>query len=94
MGYSTHTTWERLYKAVDSLAAGTDSIQERLKSAFLDISPLQVKEFPEELQDAVQTLQVQINKVESLSAEETSKLAAEIVRIYDIVARKHCTPDE
>lgn len=100
MSYPTHTTWERLRTAVEALASGTESLQERLYSAALALTPLKIEEFPEELRDRVPLVSrpgvqnFDRENLKSLSDEDARKLAEEIVSIYDNIAREYCVPDE
>lgn len=107
MIYPTHTTWERLYRAVSDLAAGTESVQDRLCSACLALSPLKVEEFPEELQADFEALMREMSEREPsgnegrfkatanfLSNEIAEQMAQKIVDMYDTVARKFCVPDQ
>ncbi|MBI4738994.1 hypothetical protein HY772_05550 [Candidatus Woesearchaeota archaeon] len=100
MSYRTHTTWERLYKAVRCLARGTDSIQKRLYYASLELAPLQAEEFPEELRDSIPFVYrpnsdgFTEESFTNMTVDVACKLAEEIVDAYDTVARDYCVPDK
>jgi hypothetical protein len=100
----THTTWERLWKAVESLATGEGRIKERLGGALMELAPLMEREFPSELQNSFSKVFERVHEVkdvagrgaidvfvEGLSEDEASKVAGEIVSWFDTVAREHCS---
>jgi len=88
-----HTTWERLFIAVQGLASGTENIQKRLYYAMIHILPLQIKEFPEDVQEDVKEIRERLWKKESLDLEfqdipedEAREIAEKLVSIYDAIA--------
>ncbi len=92
-------TWERLYISVGMLASGQESIQVRLFWALMHLAPLQVRDFPEELQEAFKEIRDEMARVGSIEAstramndEQASKVAKKIVHLYDAIARDYCLP--
>ena len=88
-----HTTWQRLFIAVQGLASGTENIQRRLYYAVSHIAPLQLREFPEDVQEDVKAIRDRLWKKESLEMEfqdipedEAEKIAEKLVSIYDAIA--------
>ncbi len=88
-----HTTWERLFIAVQGLASGTENIQRRLYYAMVHILPLHLWEFPEDVQEDVKAIRERLWKKESLELEfqdipedEAKKIAEKLVSIYDAIA--------
>ena len=88
-----HTAWERLFIAVQGLASGTENIQRRLYYAVSHIAPLQLREFPEDVQEDVKAIRDRLWKKESLEMEfqdipedEAEKIAEKLVSIYDAIA--------
>lgn len=67
-----HTTYERLYKAVDSLSTGTSSLQKRLEYAAISLVPLIAREFPDDLQSEFDSIMEALsNKPEKVEGEGT-----------------------
>jgi len=88
-----HTTWERLFIAVQGLASGTENIQRRLYYAVGHIAPLQLWEFPEDVQEDVKAIREKLWTKESLEKEfqnipedEAEKIAEKLVSVYDAIA--------
>jgi hypothetical protein len=88
------TTWERLFMAVYMLATGSETLQVRLYCALIHILPLHVDEFPEELQTNAKLLRSYTDKalIYSMPDDEASKVAEQILSMYDVVARDYCLP--
>ncbi len=61
-----HTTWERLFIAIQGLASGTENIQMRLYCAMVHLMPLHVDEFPEEVQADIKAIRERLWTKESL----------------------------
>ncbi len=94
-----HTTWERLFIAIEGLASGTEDIQERLYAAIVHIQPLLLWEFPEEVQADIKAIRDRLWRRESLEircqdipTEEAREIVKKLVMIYDIVTCEYCTP--
>lgn len=107
MSDNLHTTWARLYNAIDCLASGNGSIQERVRDACIyALAPLRANEFPEELQKEFEMVEKELTKeqlsedegsvtatTKVMSEEKASEIARKIVSIYDKIARKYCSED-
>jgi len=101
MSDNLHTTWARLYDAIDCLASGKGSIQERVRDAYIyPLAPLRANEFPEELQKEFEMVEKELTKEGSVAAttkvmseEKASEIARKIVSIYNKIARKYCSED-
>ena len=100
----THTTWERLFMAVENMASGNESIQKRLCGAVLHLCPLHVKDFPEKLQPDFKAILDETTKVDgpngsieastnAMNDEQASEVAKKIFHLYDEIARNYCQPD-
>lgn len=103
MGYDTHYTYERLRLAVENLATGRGSLQDRLYYAFLDIHPLRVEDFPERLRDEFRKISEEMIQVEPVSEEgsikatcramsddEAANIAQRIFDLFATIARRYC----
>jgi len=103
MKYDTHNTYERLRLAVESLATGRGSLQDRLYYAFLHIYVFRVEEFPERLRDEFREISEEMTKVKpvgdegSIKAtcnimgdEEAEKIAQRIFDLFTTIARSYC----
>jgi hypothetical protein len=74
-------THEKLSQAVDSLATGTGSIQDRLLNAALALHVLRAKDFPEEMANEFSSLWQEFTKQPAMANEGT--LQATILRMSD-----------
>lgn len=88
---TTHTTWERLYSAVCTLATGQGSLPERTSWALVKLMPLLVKEFPEELREDFKAVRAYYGM--DITDEQASEIADKIVHFYDTVTRNYCLPE-
>jgi hypothetical protein len=95
--------WEKLYVAVDTLAASSGSIQERLEGAYISaLVRLEPKDFQGELRSRFVALTAALTSgpaapagnqgtvaaaTRALSDERAAELAHEIVSMFDVVAK-------
>ena len=77
MTRKSHTTWARLYSAVNDLATGRGSLQNRLYYAFVTLSHLKTEAFPEELQADFESVKQALTSVNP----GTDKSLGEVERI-------------
>jgi hypothetical protein len=66
----------RLAKAVELLAVGTESIQERLSAAWLELMPLSRSDFPVELQEHFSVVESEMLDAPDEPLEVSDELAA------------------
>lgn len=99
-------TWEKLYVAVSTLAAGQRSIQERLEDAYISaLIRLKADDLPDDLQDDFRKLQDELTNVEpvgnegsvavstrAMNGDRASEIAEQIVSMFTHVARRY--PEE
>jgi hypothetical protein len=103
MKYDTHNTYERLRLAVESLATGRGSLQDRLYYAFLHIYVFRVEDFPERLRDDFIGICEEMTKIKAdggegyikatcrvMSDEEAEKIAQKIFDLFTTIARSYC----
>ncbi len=103
MSHKSHTTWARLYSAVNDLATRRGSLQNRLYYALVTLSHLKVEVFPEELQADFEFLQRELAKAHPAENEDpievitrgmddvkAEKMAKKIVEMFNRIARKYC----
>jgi hypothetical protein len=97
---SSHTTYSRLYGAVDALAVSTDSLQKRLEGAGQSIMHLKGEDFPGDLQiDFENIMKSLTNKDAELEGEgklaatarqltddDAAKIASSILNLFDSIA--------
>jgi hypothetical protein len=93
--------WEKLHLAVMGAASSSDSLQERLKSAYLyhlmhlraedvpeDVWP-RIEEFKEKLTSAKVDREIVDATIREMSDMEAYGLVKELVSMYDSVAREY-----
>ena len=103
MSHRSHTTWARLYSAVNDLATRRGSLQNRLYYALVTLSHLKAEVFPEELRADFEFLQQELAKANPAGNEDpievatrkmddakAEKCAKKIVEMFNRIARKYC----
>ena len=93
-------TWEKLYLAVNAMAASNRSIQDRLASAYLHFDVLRSGDFPEDLQERFKNIVATLTAVQAegnggkvkatvrrMSDETACQLANQIVELLGAVSR-------
>jgi hypothetical protein len=103
MKYDTHNTYERLRLAVESLATGRGSLQDRLYYALLNIYVFRVEDFPVKIRDEFREIIEETTKVKPIgdegsikatcrimSDEEAEKIAQRIFDLFTTIARSYC----
>jgi hypothetical protein len=103
MKYDTHNTYERLRLAVESLATGRGSLQDRLYYAFLNIHVFRVEDFPERLRNEFREISEDMTKGKPvgdegstkatcnvMGEEEAEKIAQRIFDLFITIARRYC----
>lgn len=101
MKYDTHNTYERLRLAVESLATGRGSLQDRLYYAFLHICVFRVEDFPERLRNEFREISEEMTKFEGdegsikatckvMSDDEAEKIAQRIFDLFTTITRRYC----
>lgn len=103
MKYDTHNTYERLRLAVESLATGRGSLQDRLYYAFLNIYVFRVEDFPVRLRSDFKEICDEMTKVKPtgdegtikatcnvMSDEEAEKIAQKIFDLFTAITRSYC----
>ena len=58
-------TWEKLYLAVNAMAASNRSIQDRLASAHFHVDVLRSEDFPEDLQERFKNIVATLTAVQA-----------------------------
>ena len=103
MTHKSHTTWARLYSAVNDLATRRGNLQNRLYYALVTLSHLKAETFPEELRADFEFLQQELAKARPKEGEDpievatrnmddvkAEKCAKKIVEMFNRIARKYC----
>lgn len=103
MKYDTHNTYERLRLAVESLATGSDNIQNRLYYAFLSIYVFREADFPVKLRADFREIYEDMTKVEAvgdegnikatcrgMSDEDAEMIAQKIFNLFTTISRSYC----
>lgn len=94
-------TWEKLYVAVTTLAAGTDRLQDRLRDAYTAaLIRLKPDDFPEDQRQEFRQLQARMNREPAhrsegtittttrlMSDEDARRIAEQIVSLFDQTSR-------
>lgn len=96
MAYSDYS-WQKLLSAVLGLASGHETVQERLRDAYkYNLYLLESKDFPEELQDAFNSIKNKLTKngeqsadaiTQVMTEDEATLIAEEVVGLFDQVAQ-------
>jgi hypothetical protein len=96
--------WEKLFRAVESLASGTGSIQDRLYNTCVShLGGLRPDIFPQEIRDEFEDLWEIVTKIqplhsdqgslkttiEALSEDRARKLAERLVSMFSRVAQQY-----
>lgn len=108
--YPYHTSWQRLYEAVQSLCSAEPSIQKRLAFALQDLALLRAEDCPGEVWEKIAKAQLRqldfptdVSSLSedsiaawcnTLSPEGAYEVAKQIVSAYDVVAREYCSKPE
>ena len=79
---------ERVYLAVKHLCTGRGDVRNRLVGAVMTLLPLQISEFPEELQDDFDWVISQSTKYESQLPEHEGSIEATMRRIRNSTGEK------
>src|SRR5690349_11992273 len=94
--------WEKFYVAVDTLASGTGSIQERLADAYMSaLIRLYPADLPKNLREDFEKLRVTMRRIEptsdegritaaarAMSTDEAQQWAEKIVSMFNHIARE------
>jgi len=91
MTRKSHTTWARLYSAVNDLATGRGSVQNRLYYAFVTLSHLKTEVFPEELRadfESVKQVLTSVNPGTDKSLGDVERIEANALAMDDARAEE------
>lgn len=94
--------FEKLSVAISSMAKDTNSLQERLRGAYLIFHPLRAEDFPRDLSNQYREIEKSLTKVpavgdegtvmattRAMSDEEAAKLIESIVDLFTEVAERY-----